>query len=253
MYKNNSCKLTIEIDLISYRWFIFEHIPVFYAANNVSMIHWISITKYRQDKINRVISIIQVSALQTNMMSISIRNKKISFAKKNRIGNLILVANILCIPSNHLYVNIWLKWEIQTSTDASQTIFIKIRVEICQFTKIAKTDLDVYLLLRNTSLGVYHSNRTTSTRTIPTEQLPLDNTPTLIFPTGQLLFFIISTSATPIPDHSHTNNSHPIFLSSKKFRWDIRSCLGGIWLSVMGIDRWGICGLGLVRVFTTST
>ena len=39
MFENTWCKLTIEIDLISYWWFNCEHILVFYATNNVSMIH----------------------------------------------------------------------------------------------------------------------------------------------------------------------------------------------------------------------
>ena len=43
MLENIYCKLTIGIDLISYRWYNFEHTLVFYAANKVSMIHRISL------------------------------------------------------------------------------------------------------------------------------------------------------------------------------------------------------------------
>ena len=46
------------------------------------IIHRISITKYRDAEINRVKSIVQVSVLQTYMMSIFIKNNRGSFAKK---------------------------------------------------------------------------------------------------------------------------------------------------------------------------
>ena len=61
-------------------------------------------------------------------------------------------------------------------------IFFKIPVEICKFTVIARTDLDVYFSKINISLGVQLSNRTTPIRTIPT----------LIFPTGQHFHWEIS-------------------------------------------------------------
>ena len=109
MFQNTYCKLTIGKDSISYQTFNCEHILVFNAADNVSMIHQISITECRDDQINRAISIFQVPAVHTFMMSIFIRNKKGSFAKiNNAIVNPVLVTNILCIPSNHSYVNIGL-------------------------------------------------------------------------------------------------------------------------------------------------
>ena len=80
MFENTCCKLSIGIDLISYRWFNFENILVFYAANNVAMIHRFSVTKYRDAQIYFV-SIVQVFALQI-YVSIFIRNKRGSFKKK---------------------------------------------------------------------------------------------------------------------------------------------------------------------------
>ena len=82
MLENTCWKITIGIDLIRDRWSNCKHIPVFYAANNVSMINRISVTRYRDAQINRVIPIDQVSALQTNMISIIIRNKKGCFTEK---------------------------------------------------------------------------------------------------------------------------------------------------------------------------
>ena len=106
MLENTFCKLIIGINLKSYWWFNCEQVLVFYAANNISMIHRISIRKYRDAQINCLISIVQISALQAYMMSIFIKNKKGSLQKDNGIVNLILVVNILFIPSNHSYVNI---------------------------------------------------------------------------------------------------------------------------------------------------
>ena len=138
MFENIFCKLTIGIDLISYKWFNCKLILVFYAANTVSMIHRISITKCGDAQINRVMSIVQVSALQTYMISIVIRNEKGSFAKK-AIVNIILVSNIL-------YTSL---------TDVAQTVFFKISVEICQFTKIARTDLNMYFFVDKWDIGLF--------------------------------------------------------------------------------------------------
>ena len=89
MFKNTCCKLTIEIDLISYWWFSCEHILVYNVANNVSIIHIISVTKYRDAQIDRVISIVQVICQYLSGI------KREALQKNNGISNLILVANIL--------------------------------------------------------------------------------------------------------------------------------------------------------------
>ena len=101
-------------------------------ANNVSMIHRISIKKCRDAQINRVKSIVQVSALQTYIMLIFIRNKKGSFAKNNGIVNLILVTNISCIIPNQSVKSDTFKLVIATLVDSkyisnrcTQTIFSK--------------------------------------------------------------------------------------------------------------------------------
>ena len=59
------------------------------------------------------------------------------------------------------------------------------RVEICQFTKIARTDLDVYFLYMNISLGIHDGNQKTPTEQLSPGQLPLYNISTLTFLTGQ--------------------------------------------------------------------
>ena len=98
------------------------------------MIRRISVTKYR-DAQNKSRTI-QFSALQTNTMSIFISNKKGSFEKKQWY----------CKPDfsrqyfMHIVKSLVCKY-LSKMTD-SNYIF-KTHVEICQFTEIAWTDLDV--------------------------------------------------------------------------------------------------------------
>ena len=68
------------------------------------MMHRISITKCRDLQINHAISMVQVPELQTYMMSISIRDKKGSFAKKIKQGYCkpgfrLLVTNMYTVKS----------------------------------------------------------------------------------------------------------------------------------------------------------
>ena len=79
----------------------------------------------------------------------------------------------------------------QVGQKVGNHIFFKIRVEICQFTKIAKTDLNVHFMQMNSLLGVHHGNQTTPTRQLLADYLHR-TTPTRTTPTGQLT-----------PDNSH--------------------------------------------------